>query len=141
MEKPKFRALKPDQMCLFASDSDQLYYKKWEVDAYFDKLFKDAVRVRGFHDGQAWCFNQIPPEREWIPKTHQAILVRIEEIKPKANAYLSSDIIDKCPKCKIKWTIYKPPMGPPTGLVLCDECGEDVTEISKKLRAKWEVVD
>ena len=117
MEKPKFNGL---------NTNVGNYYNAWEVDAYIDKLFKDAVRVYGTYDkefssavGSYEGFGQM---KNFDP-THAAYLIGIEPIEKK-----------ECEHSAVVTTEALTYMHKVLDYSHCAKCG-------KKIKAKWEVCE
>jgi hypothetical protein len=111
VEKPKFKkwngARESEHGLLYAD-----WYEKSEVDAYIDKLFKDAVKV-STHDRRSWFIEEASEPRL---NTHQALLIQIEPI--------ASAVCDHEPIHCTDSVLHK-------SHIECARCG-------KKLKAKWE---
>lgn len=103
MEKPKFESLAFDLACNTGQRPTAEFYRKNEVDAYIDKLFKDAVIV--------FCGKYI--NGKWFAEEHnsldehsyRAMLINIEEIKSK--------------ECPHDWLV------PSGNRTTCKLCGRD----------------
>jgi hypothetical protein len=122
MTKPKFNAqwiTHPSGSGGFSYASEQ-YYLKHEVDAYIDKLFKDAVRVYCKRDIMMGLVEWSQAQQFNGSDTHQALLIGIEPLEKKECEH----------EAQLVWSV----MDRETGFkkVQCSKCG-------KKLKAKWEV--
>ena len=102
MKKPKFTKHNAYTSFIgenYASTKSFEAYDANEVDAYIDKLFKDAVRVSS-HNQSLWFTDEAS---EPGLNTHQALLIGIEEIKKKCEHFptLLGDgaILFECQKC------------------------------------------
>lgn len=117
MEKPKFEII-------FAQTQDTnikfIAYDSQKVDEYLDKLFKDAVEVFGDPTQSKWT-EGYPVKGD----THQALLINIEEIKPKECEH---EPMFKCNGIDDHSNAFV------FGRYECVKCG-------KKLKAKWEVTE
>ncbi len=95
------------------------YYLKHEVDAYIEKLFKDAVRVYGHSkDPTTGCW--LWSRDKSLPNTHQALLIDIEEIK-SASCEHNSVGVDL----------------PGSGLYICNDC----KTFLRPAKIEWEICD